>query len=514
MIHSKKARSAPDAGAAKALRIGKPSAWLWIPFIWLFFTSTRALSTWLSGHPEGAGQVDYSGSMADSLLMTSLMVLGLFVLGTRSERVRKILAQNKWVIALFFLMTVSVLWSNFPAITLRRSIRSIGTLLMVLVVLTERDPYEALRVLLRRLYLFQIPASVIAIKYFRTIGVIYGWNGQEEQWLGLSTDKNSLGQVAMVGGLFWMWQLFRDWSNKEHKRDNKKIALDAGLLILTFWLLRGSKTSHSSTAILGFIVCTAVLIGLQLIRSTTLRTKRLILAGIIGGALLAPFAFLGFRALNESPADAVLEATGRDMTLTDRTLLWTDVMNNASHHPLLGVGFGAFWVGTIGYDLYPLPNWSRKTPWWRPEQGHNGFIDTYVDLGVVGVGLLGIIIGIGFVTAYNDLQDNFQYGSLRIALLLSIVMDNLTETSLLKGTHAFWFLFLLLALRVPGEARRIRPKALSWMGSNRAEPDEEETPVDAVHAIEDAGRSHRDDALTLRLTPCLDGRRGAEAAIG
>lgn len=454
---------------------GKPSVWTWVPFTWLFFTSTRALSTWLSGHAEGAGQVDYSGSAADSVLMTGLMLVGLFVLSRRSDQVRRILGRNKWVVVLFALMVVSILWSNFPAITFRRAVRSVGTLIVVLVVLTERSPQEALRILLQRLYLIQIPGSIIVIKYFRTIGVIYGWDGTEEQWIGLSTDKNSLGQVAMCSGVFWIWQLFRDWSAKEGKRNWKKIGFDVLMLLLTLWLLRGSKNSHSSTAILGFLVCTGMLVALQFIRNTSPQAKRIILAVIVGCTMLAPFAYLGFQAVDQSPAQAVLEATGRNMTLTDRTLLWTDVLNNAKKHPLLGVGYGAFWVGTIGYELYPLPNWSAKTPWWRPEQGHNGYIDAYIDLGAVGLGLLLMIVGLGFADAYSCLQNDFDYGSLRMALLLSIVIDNLTETSLLKGTHAFWFLFLLLAVRIPPAVQKARPKPHAWAPATELDPDEMDT---------------------------------------
>jgi exopolysaccharide production protein ExoQ len=491
----------PGVGkSAAAARVVRPSSWLWIPYIWLFFTSTRALSTWLSGHAEGAGQVDYSGSAADSVLMTLLMLIGLFILNMRREQAKRILARNKWVVALFVVMVVSILWSNFPAITFRRSARSIGTLVMILVVLTERSPQEALRVLLQRLYLVQIPFSIIAIKYFRAVGVIYGWDGVEEQWIGLSTDKNSLGQVAMCSGVFWIWQLFRDWTRKDQKRDWKRIGLDVMMLILTLWLLRGSKNSHSSTAILGFLVCTALLIALQFIKNTSAQTKRIILAMAIGATLLAPFAFLAFQSFNESPAQAVLEATGRNMTLTDRTLLWTDVINNAKKHPLLGVGYGAFWVGTIGYEMYPLPNWSAKTPWWRPEQGHNGFIDAYIDLGLVGVALLLIITGIGFADAWLNLQNDFQYGSLRMVLLLSIVMDNITETSVLKGTHAFWFLFLLLAVKVPPAIRRARPKPAPFVKTEEPEAEAAELLSDSFESVKRSparDRNHAGIPLTM-----------------
>jgi O-antigen ligase len=102
--------------------------------------------------------------------------------------------------------------------------------------------------------------------------------------------------------------------------------------------------------------------------------------------------------------------------------------------------------------MYPLPNWSRVTPEWRPGQGHNGYIDTYVELGLVGLGLLLIVIFIACSGALNDLQVNFDLGSLRLTLLLAIVINNITEASILKGTHMLWFIFLLVGMNV------LRPK--------------------------------------------------------
>ena len=123
---------------------------------------------------------------------------------------------------------------------------------------------------------------------------------------------------------------------------------------------------------------------------------------------------------------------------------------------MLGSGFGAFWVGHIGYAMYPLENWSRATPEWRPGEGHNGYLDVYVDLGLIGVALVFLVIGFAFSGALNDLQNEFELGALRLTLLLSIIMNNVTESSLLKGTHSLWFVFLLIAVNVPDATRRLR----------------------------------------------------------
>jgi len=419
-----------------------PSEWIWVPYVWLFIASTRGLSNWFQSGSHTAIDPDVSGSPLDRAVLTLLILLAFIVLHSRAERTRQILSRNKWLIVLFFYMLASVLWSNFPAISFRRCMRSMGTFVVVLVVLTEGEPLEAMGTLLRRLYLVCIPLSIVAIKYFRNIGVYYNWSGVEEQWMGLSTDKNSLGQVAMCSGLFFTWRILQNWNRQ-------RLSVDLLLLVLTLWLLRGSKTSHSSTAIIGFIIGVVVLFGLQYIKKRAADAKRIILGATMALILLAPLGYLAFEAFDTTPVGMVLEATGRDMTLTDRTLLWADVLNNAAKSPVAGVGFGAFWVGEIGYAMYPLPNWSRKTPGWRPGEAHNGYVDIYVDLGLIGLALVLIIISVGFAGALDDLQNEFEMGRIRLVLLLSIIMNNITESTLLKGPYSLWFLFLLVAVNIP-----------------------------------------------------------------
>jgi O-antigen ligase len=391
--------------------------------------------------------------------MILLIVVGLFVVGSRANRTKEILRCNKWLALLFIYMVSSVLWSNFPAISFRRCFRSIGTLVMVLIVLTENDPLEAIRSLLRRLYLVIIPFSIVAIKYFRNIGVGYTWDGREEMWVGLTKDKNNLGQVATCSGLVCTWQILRRWPKK-------KLTLDLLLLVLTLWLLRGSDTSHSSTAIVGFVIGAAGLFGLQLVKRRAAQARRTILRATVAFIVLAPAVYLALNQFDTSPTEVLLETMGRDATLSDRTFLWKDLLDNAAKSPILGIGFGAFWVGPSGYDLYPLPNWSSVTHTWRPGEGHNGFLDVYVELGILGLALVLLVIRSAFAGALHDLQNEFELGSLRLTFLLSILINNITESSLLDGTHSFWFLFLLVAVNVPGRnSSPLKPETVAprWL---------------------------------------------------
>jgi O-antigen ligase len=493
------------AAAAKAI---KPSWWLWVPWVWMFFAATRTPSTWLMGSSGKIATEEVgTGNPIDRLIMTSLMALGLIVLGLRWEQTKRILVRNKWVVALFLFMGLSMIWSNYPAITFRRYNRSVGTLEMALVVLTERNTLEAIRALLRRLFLVHVTLSVATVKYFRHIGVGYDYSGNEEQWIGLTTDKNSLGQVVSSSGLFYIWQILQDWRARQKKRGWAKLAMNMGLLLMSLWLLRGSKSSHSSTAIVGFFLCTAIFVGLQFIKKRQKRARQIFLAVAIASALLAPFIYFAAVVLDVSPVKMMVAATGRDMTFTDRTLIWSDVLNDTADSRVLGVGLGAFWIGPIGYAKYPLPNWSLKTPGWRPEEGHNGFVDVCAELGVVGLILMLVVIGMAYAGTIKELETDFEFGSLRLIMLTIVVTNNLTETSFLKGTHFMWFLFLLVAINVPRAPRQI----LKSQGKSAAATDatwsawghdagqvieSEELPVPAA-----AGNSQSLSALSNAASP-------------
>jgi O-antigen ligase len=190
-----------------------------------------------------------------------------------------------------------------------------------------------------------------------------------------------------------------------------------------------------------------------------------------------------FAAFDTTPVQMVVQATGRDMTFTDRNLIWTDVFNIASKQPIVGVGIGALWVGPIGFDLYPMPNWSRKTPDWRPEEAHNGYIDTYAQIGIVGLILLLIVIVRGFVGVLNDLQNDFPFGSLRLPLLLGIVFNNMSESSFLLGTHDLWFLFLLSAVNVPKPRRQQLKPGTTRQVSNDQDSVQVDVSLSTQHSL-------------------------------
>ena len=94
-----------------------------------------------------------------------------------------------------------------------------------------------------------------------------------------------------------------------------------------------------------------------------------------------------------------------------------------------------------------------------PIQAHNGYIETYLNLGWIGiVAIGGMIIGT-FGKISLELLTNFEFARLRLGFLFAILVYNFTEATF-KGVHLVWTVFYLIAIDYP-MARGPRSKRLS-----------------------------------------------------
>lgn len=408
---------------------------LWVPFIWYAIATSQGVSRWLTLSGYEAGDLSYlEGNPIDRAVYSVLIGLGIVILLIRRIEWPRVLKDNKWLIVLFIYMLVSISWSQFPEVSFKRWTRATGDLIMVLVVLSEPDPLEAISKVLRRCFYINLPLSIILIKYFRTIGTGWDENGAE-MWIGVTTQKNVLGEVCMISGIFFVWSILRD--------SGKRRFVDFGFLLMAIWLLRGSGSYTSITAILTFSVGIGLLLFLQSGKSRVKYLKKyLVVASIVLAVGLLGTGFAVETFSGKSFFETGVKASGRDTTLTGRTELWEDILNIASNHPMLGVGYGSFWIGNLGNDL-----WEKHI--WRPSQGHNGYLDVYAELGIVGVCFLFLAIISSTRQIIRTFGSHFEYGRLRLALLLVILVHNITESSFLRGANNLWFIFLLVAVTVP-----------------------------------------------------------------
>jgi exopolysaccharide production protein ExoQ len=114
-------------------------------------------------------------------------------------------------------------------------------------------------------------------------------------------------------------------------------------------------------------------------------------------------------------------AMGRNTTLTGRTDLWSELIG-MNTHPWLGAGFESFFLGDRLEYL-----WNKY--WWHPNEAHNGYLETYLTLGRVGLGLLAVLIVTGYRHAIANYRLDPRSGSLRLAFLVIAPIYNITEAA-------------------------------------------------------------------------------------
>src|SRR5271166_3600399 len=144
----------------------RPSRALWIPVIWLSLACSRSVAQWLQlGQPIDSADQLLEGSPVDRAVYTGLLVVGLIVLATRGRQAGRLLRANVPILLFFLYCAMSLLWSDYPDVAFKRWTKAIGDLVMVLIVLSDREPFNAVNRLLARTGYLLIPLSILFIKY-------------------------------------------------------------------------------------------------------------------------------------------------------------------------------------------------------------------------------------------------------------------------------------------------------------------------------------------------------------
>ncbi len=421
---------------------------LFWPTLWYMVVSSRMLGVWLNiwgvPLPSGGGGDPTEGSLIDRSFFALLTVIGLRILSKRGFSWRDCFANNPWPTALLVFMAMSIVWSDYPFVSFKRYIKILGSVVMALVVLSNEKPLDALLTILRRCLYVHLPMSIVCIRYFRDIGVNFDWFGTSVLWQGISTSKNTLGQVVMLGALYFSWEVWRNWTKSGWRN------IHLIYLLMALYLLKGSDAGMSMTAVSVCVFAMAIFYRLQSLRETPEKIRRFtrfITVGVAGLILLIlTHSIVLFK--EDSPFGYIITKFGRDITLTDRTYIWTDVYAAAANDRLLGVGIGGFWIGRDAN----IPWTNTKT--WILGQAHSGYVDTYLQLGLVGAFLLTILLLTTVTRLLDTLDEDFDFACFRIALFFTIVFVNITESTYLRGDHHLWLLFQSVVWVLPRQPKQ------------------------------------------------------------
>ena len=157
--------------------------------------------------------------------------------------------------------------------------------------------------------------------------------------------------------------------------------------------------------------------------------------------------------------DRIIIALGRNPTLTGRTDIWKLVLAQKTD-PLLGNGFYTFWDGKKGKAV--------MESFMRINEAHNGYLEMYVDGGLVGDALLVLLLVAGGRRAINGLFAGAPLGKIALIFWFLPIIYNWSETSFFR-LDLLWFMFLLVTIERPCPVRQPVLEQ-GWAKSRAPEP--------------------------------------------
>jgi O-antigen ligase len=447
-------------------RNGRTSVALWLPVIWLFLAGSRSVSEWLQSAPPGgtAGAL-VEGDPINRVVYAGLVIMGLIVLALRASRAVGLLRANAVIVMFMFYCALSLTWAEYPDVGFKRWVKALGDLVMILIVVSERDPQAAIRQLLARTGFLVIPLSVLLIKYYPNLARYYDQWEWDTYYSGVTTNKNALGAICLLFGLASAWQFLAALFGPDRPGRVRRLIAHGTILAMVAWLF---PLARSMTALSCFLVGLGMIVGVGLrlkvqrpwmalaveFRQLTgkfLRVHVLVIALIaVPGAVL----LLGI--------EPILQMLGKNPTLTDRTQIW-ELALTLSPDAWLGTGYENFWLGSRLDRM-----WAEYS--WKPNQAHSGYMETYLNLGWIGVVLLLLVLVAGYQAVIAGLRRFPSVGGLLLAYFVIGIVFNFTEAAFFRMLTPVWFTLLLAMTRVPDLAGHEQRHFLGLHPTERVSP--------------------------------------------
>ena len=141
-------------------------------------------------------------------------------------------------------------------------------------------------------------------------------------------------------------------------------------------------------------------------------------------------------------------------------MVWSHLLE-VHINPVLGTGFESFWLAR--WRLEEL----EGLFFYSINEAHNGYLETYLNLGLIGVFLLIVLFVATFWKIRLELFRNFEWARFRLGFLAAVILYNWTEAAF-RTVSALWFIFFIIAMDYP---RSYLASAQSSVGVARSEED-------------------------------------------
>jgi exopolysaccharide production protein ExoQ len=332
---------------------------------------------------------------------------------------------NKLLVFAPALAALSAFWSESRFLTLRMSFE-LGMTTLFAFYLTEHFSSEEMMELFTLVGAIAGILSILLVIFLPTYGIYHRDYGGE--WQGICNHKNSLG----TGMAFLLTPIF-------YSRKRLQLKLAYGALMVFLILMSQSRGAWLVTAgVLSFAAWLALY-------------KRLAPREVLLFIIVSAAAGVTMIALALAYLEPLTRMIGKDPTLTGRTQIYSAVLESIMKHPLLGYGFGAFWHG-FNHESFAL----SLRFWNTLGYAENGFLEIWLELGVLGVALALLIIlaalwrGFG-LSRFRDCSPSVSWF---VLLLVLELMTNIDAGVVMTPISLGWTLTIIACVGINRETAR------------------------------------------------------------
>lgn len=309
---------------------------------------------------------------ADSLATAGaalFVLLALAYIAARFNQLLEILGPRAFILAIPIFAFLSTYWSQSRADTLKYSIEFGLTVLLGLLLSAAPRPKAVLWGMFPAFLIYVL----LNIAFGQTVDV--GMSGTTA-FSGLTESKNLLADIAACGLLISVACFVAAIEDRKKFRalcTLIAIAMDSYVLI----------EARSAGSLMGVAVALTGFIFLLALRPARLSTR---IVSAVAAATAAAFVVLAY---GQTIMEDVLTAFDKDPTFTGRTYLWERAYDFIAEKPILGTGFGAFWLqgNPDAEGLWAYAGIQSRTGF----SFHNTAIEILVVLGWAGLIIFGAV---------------------------------------------------------------------------------------------------------------------------
>ncbi|QKQ72545.1 O-antigen ligase [Nostoc sp. TCL240-02] len=351
------------------------------------------------------------------LLYTLTYIVSLSLIALRWKKVTYAFSKDKFIWLLIGVSALSIFWSLDPDITVRRVIGLSGTTIFGLYLASRYTLKQQLN-LCAYMLAVSIVMCLLFVIFLPQIGIDPAFNS----WRGIFPSKNVLGKRFVLSAAIF---LFLAITGKENRLVLWLGYITSGVLILL---------SQSATSLLNFIIITVAFIVYCRILHLEYKVFIPVMTFISTLSIAFYYWFI-------SQGDSILGLVGKDATLTGRAELWPVVLEMIGKKPWLGYGYGVFWEKSSESSIV------LQTVQWDAPNAHNGFLDLWLSLGLLGflVFIIGFVINL-FKAIYLIRRNQTSESIWLLVYLTFMILSNLTESTLLVQNSMEWVLYVAAIL--------------------------------------------------------------------